>query len=315
MHDLSYLLERYGLLAVFLNVLLVEAGIPVPCFPVLMAAGALTWGGHYSAVEIIAVGCAAVVIADAGWYIAARHYGTRVLGLFCRISLSPDSCVRDTQAMFARVGPLSLTYSKFVPGLNNLAVAMAGVTRVPVASFAAFNLVGALAFIGTPVVLGVIFHDAVGDVLAVIARYGRGGLVAVAGAVALYVLWKWYQRQRFIWQLRMDRITVDELRRLIDDGADPVILDVRHHASRSTQGVIPGSIFANPSELDDIIAQLKPDAEVVVYCACPNETSAAVAARHLKRAGFKKIRPLLGGIEAWERAGHPVMQVEIATAA
>jgi hypothetical protein len=40
--------------------------------------------------------------------------------------------------------------------------------------------------------------------------------------------------------------------------------------------------------------------------ACPNEASAAVAAKHLKQAGFKKIRPLLGGIDAWVQAGQPV---------
>jgi hypothetical protein len=43
-----------------------------------------------------------------------------------------------------------------------------------------------------------------------------------------------------------------------------------------------------------------------VYCACPNEESAATAAKHLKRAGFKKTRPLLGGIDAWIQAGHGI---------
>jgi rhodanese-related sulfurtransferase len=52
------------------------------------------------------------------------------------------------------------------------------------------------------------------------------------------------------------------------------------------------------------------DAEVVVYCSCPNEATAAVAAKHLKKAGFKKIRPLLGGIEAWVKAGHKLVVVE-----
>jgi rhodanese-related sulfurtransferase len=43
-----------------------------------------------------------------------------------------------------------------------------------------------------------------------------------------------------------------------------------------------------------------------VYCACPNEESAATASKHLRQAGFTKIRPLLGGIDAWVEAGHPV---------
>jgi membrane protein DedA with SNARE-associated domain/rhodanese-related sulfurtransferase len=314
MHGLAFLLERYGLLVIFLNVLLVEAGLPLPCYPVLIAAAALA-GGHDALAEIVAIGCAGVLLADAGWFWTARRYGTRVLGIFCRISLSPDSCVRDTQAMLARVGPVSLTYSKFVPGLSNIAVAVAGATNVPVTTFAFFNLIGAIAFVSIPVLLGAVFRDAVDSLLAALAKFGLGGLLLLAAALGAYVLWKWWQRQRFIRQLRMDRITVDELRRLIDDGAQPVILDVRVHASRAKEGVIPGSIFANPSELDRIVGQYPPDAEVIVYCACPNEASAAVAAQHLKRAGFKKIRPLLGGIEAWERAGQPVHYIEIATAA
>jgi len=46
--------------------------------------------------------------------------------------------------------------------------------------------------------------------------------------------------------------------------------------------------------------------EVIVYCACPNEASAAVVAKQLMRAGFKRVRPLAGGIEAWVEQGYPV---------
>jgi rhodanese-related sulfurtransferase len=66
------------------------------------------------------------------------------------------------------------------------------------------------------------------------------------------------------------------------------------------------------SELDPVLREYPRDTEVVVYCSCPNEASAAIAARHLKRAGFTKIRPLLGGIEAWSIAGQPVTSVTAA---
>jgi rhodanese-related sulfurtransferase len=48
------------------------------------------------------------------------------------------------------------------------------------------------------------------------------------------------------------------------------------------------------------------DRDVVIYCSCPNEVTAAIATRHLKKAGFKKIRPLLGGTEAWIASGRPL---------
>ena len=104
----------------------------------------------------------------------------------------------------------------------------------------------------------------------------------------------------------MDRITVAELRKLIDDGQEIVILDVRPKEIRAQEGTIPGAVSAHPADTDPALEDYSRDKEIVVYCACPNEASAATAANHLKQAGFKKIRPLLGGIDAWVQAGHPV---------
>jgi len=113
----------------------------------------------------------------------------------------------------------------------------------------------------------------------------------------------------------MDRITVSELRQFIDDRQELVILDVRPQDVRVQDGIIPGAISAHPADLDPIIKSYPRDAEIIVYCACPNEESAATAAKHLKQAGFKKIRPLLGGIEAWVQAGHPIERIELKKAA
>jgi len=122
----------------------------------------------------------------------------------------------------------------------------------------------------------------------------------------LYVFVKWLQRRLFIRQLRMDRITVAELHKSINDGQTLLILDVRPKEIRENDGIIPGAVSAHPADIDPLIMNHPRDAEIVVYCACPNEESAATAAKHLKRAGFRKIRPLLGGIDAWIQAGHGI---------
>jgi len=98
---------------------------------------------------------------------------------------------------------------------------------------------------------------------------------------------------QIIYSPTSDRITVSELRQLIDDGREPVILDVRPQDVRVQDGIIPGAISAHPADIDPIIKNYSRDAEIIVYCACPNEESATTA-KHLKQAGFKKIRPLLG---------------------
>ena len=48
--------------------------------------------------------------------------------------------------------------------------------------------------------------------------------------------------------------------------------------------------------------------EVILYCACPNEASAAAVAKKLMRAGFRRVRPLKGGIDAWIAKGYLVEQ-------
>ncbi len=315
MQNVIFLIERYGLIVVFLNVLVSQAGLPLPSYPVLMAATALAAGaggvGDMTAISaILGVGVAAALTADLAWFWAGRIFGKRVLATLCRISLSPDSCVRQTEATFVRFGPASLSFAKFVPGLTNIAVALAGTSRTSLWAFLFFDLIGAALFIGAAVALGFVFRDAIGDVLAVLYDFGRFGLVILAAALGLYLASKWWQRQRFMRQLRMDRITVEELRSLIEDGANPVILDVRSEELRTRDGVIPGSIQAKLSELAQLRRVYATKSEIIVYCSCPNEASAAVAARHLKRAGFARIRPLQGGIEAWALAGHPVERDE-----
>ena len=306
MNDVVALIERYGLVVVFLNMLLDQAGLPIPAYPTLMVAAALGAGDPSSAPQILAAGVAGSVIADFGWYAASRRFGRGVLGLICRVSFSPDSCVRQTETMYARVGAVALLFAKFVPGLGIVSIALSGITRVTPLVFIALDAIGSALFVGIAIGLGVIFKKAIFQVLATLSNLGLVGLGLVALALAIYMLIRFWQRQEFIRQLRMARITVDELGEMIDRGETPIILDVRPNLVRFEEGVIPGSIFAHPSDAELSLASYPKDVEIVVYCSCPNEASAATAAQHLRRAGFKKIRPLLGGIEAWSKSGRPI---------
>lgn len=304
MQQITSLITQFGLLAVFLNVLLDEGGLPLPSYPLLAVAGALTATGHLNIAAIIGAAVAGSAIADNSWYWASRGLGRRVLALLCKVSLSPDSCVRQTETVFTKVGPVALLFVKFVPGLGNITVALSGITRVNPAIFIPLQLMGAAIYLGLPVLLGRLFHNAVADVLRTLAAMGEIGLTVIVAALVLYLLLRWWQRKMFIRQLRMDRISVDELADLMAEGSGPLLLDVRSAEARQRDGMIPGAIAAHPSDMNPILKDHARDVEIVVYCACPNEATAAMAAKHLRRAGFKKIRPLLGGIEAWAGAGH-----------
>ncbi len=303
MQQLAAEVGHYGLLAVFLNVLLSEAGLPLPAIPILVTLGALAAAGGNRISAIILAGVAGSLVADLAWYWAGRAYGRRVLGLLCRMSLSPDHCVRQTETAFLRIGPWSLLFAKFLPALSTVSVAMAGANRMPVAAFLVLNTLGALLLVAVPAALGLMFHDAIGDVLAALARFGKLGVLLILGALTLYVMTRWLRRHALLRELRMERITADELRGMIQQGHTPVILDVRPPEARAPDGMIPGALPAYGDEMDRALAAISRAQEIVVYCACPNEASAATAARRLKQAGFKNIRPLLGGVDAWVEAG------------
>jgi membrane protein DedA with SNARE-associated domain/rhodanese-related sulfurtransferase len=312
MQQITSDMERYGLLVVFLNVLLAEGGLPLPAFPLLIATAALVTQGRQQVLEIILVGVSGTLIADLAWYWGGKSYGRRVLGLLCKMSLSPDFCVRQTETVFLKVGPWSLLFAKFFPGLSTMSVAMAGVTKMSLPTFLLLNAVGALVFVGVAVVMGLIFQDAVTDLLRILANIGKFGVLFALAVLGLYLLARWGRRQAFIRQLGVDRITVDELRGLISAGHKPLILDARPKEIRSREGIIPGALSANPA--DPVVMTYSHEREIVVYCACPNEVSAAIAAKHLRQAGFKNIRPLLGGIDAWVRAGQPLERASSASA-
>src|SRR5713101_101726 len=104
---MNRLITEYGLALVFANVLLEQLGLPIPAVPALVVAGALAAEGELSPLAAFGVAFVACMIGDAVWYLAGRRYGRRVMKFLCRVSLSPDSCVRQTEFRFERWGKLT----------------------------------------------------------------------------------------------------------------------------------------------------------------------------------------------------------------
>lgn len=311
MEHLVEFIQHYGLAFVFVNVLMLQAGLPVPAYPTLIITGALASRGGASLPALVATAIVAALIADVAWYLAGRKYGSGVLQTICRVSLSPDSCVRQTESIFARWGARSLAVAKFIPGFASVATSMAGVVRIPPWKFVLFDAIGAGLWSGVAIGLGFLFSDAINQVLAVFETLGRIGLWLVAGALVVYIVAKWWQRELFIWQLRMDRVDVDELHALMSAERAAKVIDVRSPMSQALTGRIPGAITVDPKNMRVDLLAIEPESEVIVYCACPNEYTAAKVAKALLQHGFKRVRPLQGGIDAWIAAGHQVESVTV----
>lgn len=302
MDALLHLIEHYGLWVVFIAVLLDQGGLPVPAFPPIIVASAMAVEAQQPLWPIVLVAAMAALLADGLWYAGGRRFGAHLVRLMCRMSLSPDSCVATTRDTYARWGAPSLVVAKFIPGFAALATTLAGQTRTGLLRFALYDGLGAALWALVAVGTGALFHDAVNDVLAQLEALGHVGVLVLLSAIALFVAYKWWKRQRFIRLIRMARITVPELQQLFDEGTAPLVLDVRPTLQREASGWIPGAVRAtHVRELD-----VEPQHEVIVYCDCPNEASAAKLARELQQRGFKRVRPLMGGFEAWNAHGMPV---------
>jgi membrane protein DedA with SNARE-associated domain/rhodanese-related sulfurtransferase len=306
-HTIIELIAEYGVLLVFLNVLIEQAGAPVPAVPTLVIAGALASAGKLPLIPVMLVAVVACLLSDLAWYWAGRHFGAAVLRTLCRISLSPDSCVKQSELRFQRWGGQILLIAKFVPGLSTIAPPMVGALKLRPYVFIFLDATGSLIWAGVMVGLGYAFAQQIDHVLMMLASAGIVAIELVATLLAAYILVKWWQRRRLLLSLRLARITVDELHKMIEEGEKPVVVDVRSQATRLVDNrIIPGSLMANLGGIDQELSAVPIDQPVVIYCSCPNEVSAAKAAKALMMLGYRRVRPLLGGLDAWAEAGYEI---------
>jgi membrane protein DedA with SNARE-associated domain/rhodanese-related sulfurtransferase len=309
MADINQFLGRYGLPLVFAAVFVEQIGIPIPAIPWLLAVGALSAAGKFSPLLAIAMTVLACITADTIWFYLGRYRGNRVLAFLCRISLEPDSCVRRTENMFTRHGVRSLLVAKFLPGfLSTVAPPLAGMSKMPFSRFALFDVLGSLLYAICFVMLGYCFTNQIQQITDALASIGGRALVLLAILLAIYIGLKYWQRRRLLRELRMARISVSDLRRRQQAGEPVVIVDLRSaSALEEDPAIIPGAVRATLEDIRTGNHNLPRDQEIVVYCSCPNEATAARVALLLQKGGFKNVHPLLGGIDAWRKENYPVL--------
>lgn len=257
-------LIRHGYAVLFGWVLLEQLGLPIPAAPLLIAAGALARAGKMNLTLAATLAFIAVILADLFWYSLGRYRGGRILKLLCRISLEPDSCVRRTENLFVRHGVRSLLVAKFIPGLNTAAPSLAGVFRMPVRRFLIFDSLGGLLWVVTVTSLGLIFSDQL-ELIAL--RWGGWLVVALAGGLAAYVLWKFIQRRRFLRRLRVARITPKELMDKLSAKENISIVDLRQPMDiEAFPQMIPGALRMAMEEIEERHGEIPRDRDVVLYC-------------------------------------------------
>lgn len=300
-------LHHYGTLVVFVASLLEQSGLPLPATPIYVAAGVAVGAGDIHGPSALALAVAGSLIGDLLWYYLGRWRGHQVLKFLCRLSLEPDSCVRDTEERFLRYGAKSLIIATFLPGINTVIRPLAAVAGVGVGTFLLYTGLGTVLYIGTFMTLGYVFSDEADHLLSRAASTGHMVLGILIAGVFVYALYKFYKRRQFLHSLPTTRLSADELKKKIDSGLSPVVVDLRTPLQiKAFPYSIPGALHIPLREMERAYKTIPAERDVILFCNCPNEVSSAKAALFLQKKGFTNAWALTGGIDVWKERTYPL---------
>ena len=246
-----------------------------------------------------------MLLADTLMFLMGRYTGWWLLGLLCRLSLNPESCIFRTADSFYRRGRTLLLVAKFVPGINTMAPPLAGSMNMRLAQFLRFDLAGAALYIGTWFGTGFLFSGALEAITRGFHVFGRVAewaiLVAFAGYIAFQV-WLWGRSRR------LAPVPIVHPREAAGalSANTAIIYDVRSHGYYDAKAVrIQGSRRLEPNALRQREEKLPEVKDVYLYCTCIRDATSSRVARTLIGEGVR-CAVIKGGLRAWRREGLPM---------
>ncbi len=269
MDEMIQFIIRNGHVVLFAGVFAEQIGLPLPSTPLLLGAGTLIVHGRLDIVFSIGLAAVASLLADTLWYYFGRVKGISLLSFLCKISLDRNSCVRKAKDFHVRYGARSLLVAKFIPGVNTAAPPLAGIFSMNLVRFLFFDALGTFVWVGLFIGLGLLFSEQLDQVVSYIAVFSKNLTVIAIGSLAAYILWKYVQRRRFLYQMRNVRIAPKELKQKLEAGEDTIIIDVRHSMDFKAEPYsIPGALLIPLEELGHSQhREILQDREVIVCCA------------------------------------------------
>jgi membrane protein DedA with SNARE-associated domain/rhodanese-related sulfurtransferase len=309
----THILLTYGYLLLFAWILVEQLGIPLPATPVLLAAGALTAQHQLSFPLALLAGVVASLASDSAWFLIGRKYGHHVLRILCKLSLEPTICVRRTQDSFGRRRELTLLSAKFVPGLATLAPPVAGQNGMPFGRFLLFDGIGAALWVSALLAIGRFFGDLLKRDSSLLDWAGRfSGALLILGILGFFIA-RVLRRRMVLKELVAARLEPQDLKKQLDAGESVYIVDLRHPLELLPDPfTLPGAQHFSPDSIAARHLEIPRDRDVVLFCTCPSEATAAKTAMTLMNLGIARVRPLRGGYDEWKRLGFPLDPVQMA---
>jgi len=307
MDSLVLAIAQHGYSFLFAFVFLEVIGFPLPAAPVLLVAGGASAHGPLAPGLSILTAVTAMLLGDSLMYTFGRFTGWWVLGVLCRLSISPESCILRSADAFYKRGRAVLVFAKFVPGINALAAPLAGSMKMPLQQFGFFDIAGALLYILTYWGAGFLFSDFLGAMTRGYTQFGNFVAWTLAVVIVAYIIYRAVHAFR-------ERKSEPVLRLSPRDAANKLpgaaIYDVRSHGYYEKNTLrIQGSARLEPNALHQPAAPPLPkDKEIVLYCTCVPAATSVKVARVLKQQGYK-VSVIAGGLRAWKKAGLPVEAV------
>jgi rhodanese-related sulfurtransferase len=198
-------------------------------------------------------------------------------------------------------------FAKFVPGLGLLAPPVAGQNGMSFGPFLFYDSIGGALWVGALLAAGRFFGDLLKRDPSLLHWVGRFSGALLALGIIGFFLGRIYRRRVVLKKLAAARLEPEELKRQLDAGEQVYIVDLRHPLELLPDPfMLPGALHFSPETLAAHQNEIPRDRDVVLYCTCPSEATAAKTALVLHKFGIERVRPLRGGFDEWKRLGFPL---------
>jgi membrane protein DedA with SNARE-associated domain len=268
LNDVVSLVIRHGYAMLAAAVFLEAIGIPVPAALALLIAGAAIAWGKLSPVIALPTTIAFMMLGDTCLFLLGRYTGWQLLGLLCRVSLNPETCILRSAESFHRRGRMTLLIAKFIPGINTMAPPLAGSMMMPIRQFWRWDLGGVTLYVLAWGSVGYFGSDFLTVMIRGVRTLGNVMEILVAIVVIGYVIY----RLVLYWKHRAYRVVprvlvAEVVRKLTENPEQVMIADVRSHGYYDAEAKrIKGSIRLEPNQLPDNLRDLARDREIYLYC-------------------------------------------------
>ena len=269
MNGFLSLVAHHGYVLVFTIVFAEAIGLPVPAALALVAGGAAAGSGILPIPGVLGLALLAMMLGDSLLYVLGRYMGWRLLGLLCKVSANPETCILRSAESFYKRGKITLVIAKFIPGVNTMAPPLAGSMKMRPQQFLRLDLAGAALYAGAYFFLGYLFRDFLAAIMRGFQAASRAMEATLVLALLVYIAYRvWMYRKHAMYRV-VPRVQVDELaKRLASEAAASMLLiDVRSHGYYDPGSArIKGSVRMEPNNLSEEIKKLAKDKDIYVYC-------------------------------------------------